>query len=83
MSKVSPFYSSNPADPDVWHDEDTCPPGGDRFRLAIAFRVRATETGSARSALKSAGEGRDPRSRPIADCAAQAPPSGGPGFGSG
>ena len=27
MSKVSPFHSSNPADPDVWHDEDTCPPG--------------------------------------------------------
>ena len=27
MAKVSPFHSSNPADPDVWHDESTCPPG--------------------------------------------------------
>ena len=27
MAKVSPFHSSNPADPDVWHDEGTCPPG--------------------------------------------------------
>ena len=27
MAKVYPFHSSNPADPDVWHDEDTCPPG--------------------------------------------------------
>jgi hypothetical protein len=25
--KVSPFHSSNPDDPDVYHDENTCPPG--------------------------------------------------------
>ena len=45
-------------------------PRGDRFRLAIASGERATDTGSARSALKSAGEGRDPRWRPIANRAA-------------
>ena len=27
MAKVYPFHSSNPADPDVWHDESICPPG--------------------------------------------------------
>lgn len=27
MAKVAPYYSNNPADPDVWHDHDDCPSG--------------------------------------------------------
>jgi len=27
MAKVSPFYSSNPSDPDVYHDHNDCPTG--------------------------------------------------------
>jgi hypothetical protein len=27
MAKVSPYYSSNPSDPDVYHDHDDCPTG--------------------------------------------------------
>jgi len=27
MAKVSPYYSINPTDPDVWHDHDDCPSG--------------------------------------------------------
>ena len=27
MAKVAAFHSNNPSDPDVWHDESTCPPG--------------------------------------------------------
>jgi hypothetical protein len=27
ISKVSPYYSINPTDPDVWHDHDDCPSG--------------------------------------------------------
>jgi hypothetical protein len=25
--KVNPYYSANPADPDVYHDHDDCPTG--------------------------------------------------------
>lgn len=27
MAKVSPYHSSNPTDPDVYHDHDNCPSG--------------------------------------------------------
>jgi hypothetical protein len=27
MAKVPPYHSSNPDDPDVWHDHDNCPAG--------------------------------------------------------
>lgn len=27
MAKTSPFHSSNPNDPDVYHDRDDCPAG--------------------------------------------------------
>jgi hypothetical protein len=28
MAKVSPYHSTNPTDPDVYHDHDDCPSGG-------------------------------------------------------
>lgn len=27
MSKVYPYHSSNPTDPDVYHDQSNCPSG--------------------------------------------------------
>jgi len=27
MAKVSPYHSTNPSDPDVYHDHDDCPTG--------------------------------------------------------
>lgn len=27
MAKVAPYHSSNPSDPDVYHDHDNCPTG--------------------------------------------------------
>ena len=27
MSKVAPYHSSNPSDPDVYHDHNDCPTG--------------------------------------------------------
>jgi hypothetical protein len=27
MAKVPPYHSSNPSDPDVYHDYDDCPTG--------------------------------------------------------
>jgi hypothetical protein len=27
MAKVAPYHSSNPSDPDVYHDYDDCPVG--------------------------------------------------------
>jgi hypothetical protein len=27
MAKVAPYHSTNPADPDVYHDYDDCPTG--------------------------------------------------------
>jgi len=27
MAKVSPYYSTNPTDPDVFHDHGNCPTG--------------------------------------------------------
>jgi hypothetical protein len=27
MSKVAPYHSNNPSDPDVYHDHDDCPTG--------------------------------------------------------
>jgi len=27
MAKVAPYHSTNPSDPDVYHDHDTCPAG--------------------------------------------------------
>lgn len=27
MAKVAPYHSSNPSDPDVYHDHDDCPTG--------------------------------------------------------
>lgn len=27
MAKVAPYHSSNPTDPDVYHDHDNCPSG--------------------------------------------------------
>ena len=27
MSKVANYYSTNPSDPDVYHDHDNCPTG--------------------------------------------------------
>lgn len=27
MAKVSPYHSTNPSDPDVYHDRDDCPSG--------------------------------------------------------
>lgn len=27
MTKVNPYHSSNPSDPDVYHDNDDCPAG--------------------------------------------------------
>jgi len=27
IMKVAPYHSSNPSDPDVYHDQDNCPSG--------------------------------------------------------
>lgn len=27
MAKVPAYYSTDPTDPDVWHDHDNCPSG--------------------------------------------------------
>ena len=27
MAKTAPYHSSNPTDPDVYHDHDNCPTG--------------------------------------------------------
>jgi hypothetical protein len=27
MARVAPYHSSNPKDPDVYHDDDQCPTG--------------------------------------------------------
>lgn len=40
MSKVSPYHSTNPRDPDVYHDHDNCPNG-----QQIPARNRAPGTG--------------------------------------
>lgn len=43
MSKVSPYHSTNPSDPDVYHDHDDCPSGSQ-----IPARNRASGTGGYR-----------------------------------
>ena len=43
MSKVSPYHSTNPSDPDVYHDHDDCPPGSQ-----IPPHKRAAGTGGHR-----------------------------------
>ena len=43
MAKVSPYHSSNPSDPDVYHDHDDCPTG-----QQIPARNRVAGTGGNR-----------------------------------
>ncbi len=43
MAKVSPYYSTNPTDPDVYHDHDDCPTG-----KKIPERNKASGTGGYR-----------------------------------
>lgn len=50
MSKVSPYHSSNPTDPDVYHVRDNCP-SGSRSPRRIASQARET-TDSARPATR-------------------------------
>jgi hypothetical protein len=43
VSKVEPYHSSNPSDPDVYHDYDDCPtgqqiPGSNRLTGNGGFR---------------------------------------------
>ena len=40
MAKVAAYHSSNPSDPDVYHDHDDCPPGS-----LIPARNRLSGTG--------------------------------------
>jgi len=44
--KVAPFHSSNPTDPDVYHDDDRCPSG-----QQIPPRNIVTGTGGQRKCL--------------------------------
>jgi len=39
MAKVAPYHSSNPSDPDVYHDHDNCPTGQ---QIPAANRVAGT-----------------------------------------
>lgn len=39
MAKVAPYHSSNPSDPDVYHDHDNCPTGQ---QIPPANRVAGT-----------------------------------------
>lgn len=43
MAKVPAYHSSNPSDPDVYHDHDDCPPGSQ-----IPQRNRRSGTGDYR-----------------------------------
>ncbi len=43
MAKVSPYHSSDPTDPDVYHDHDDCPSGS-----RIPPRNRRPDTGGNR-----------------------------------
>jgi len=52
MSKVAPYHSSNPADPDVYHDHDDCPPGS-----LIPPANRVNGTGGYRRCEKCVGMG--------------------------
>ena len=56
MSKVSPYHSSNPSDPDVYHDHDECPtgqqipahnrvPGTGGYRLQAVHRLGISQSG--------------------------------------
>lgn len=40
MAKVPAYHSTNPSDPDVYHDHDDCPPGS-----LIPAHNRASGTG--------------------------------------
>jgi hypothetical protein len=40
MAKVAPYHSSNPSDPDVYHDHDNCPTGQ---QIPAANRVSGTD----------------------------------------
>jgi hypothetical protein len=40
MAKVNPYHSTNPSDPDVYHDHSDCPPGSQ-----IPARNRASGKG--------------------------------------
>jgi hypothetical protein len=46
MAKVSAYHSTNPSDPDVYHDYDNCPTG-----QQIPARNRASGTGGNRRCL--------------------------------
>ncbi len=50
--KVAPFHSSNPSDPDVYHDQSTCPPGSQ-----IPAKNRLPGTGGNRKCLTCRGIG--------------------------
>lgn len=39
MAKVSPYHSTNPSDPDVYHDHDDCPTGK---QIPARNKVRGT-----------------------------------------
>ena len=43
MAKVSPYHSTNPSDPDVYHDYDKCPAGSQ-----IPAKNKASGTGGNR-----------------------------------
>lgn len=52
VAKVSPYHSSNPTDPDVYHDHDDCPPG-----RQIPARNRVGGKGNNRRCEKCAAMG--------------------------
>lgn len=39
MAKVTPYHSSNPRDPDVYHDQNDCPTGQ---QIPVSNRVSGT-----------------------------------------
>ncbi len=47
MTKVSAYHSTNPSDPDVYHNQSDCPPGSQ-----IPLRNRASGTGSGNTLCK-------------------------------
>lgn len=52
MSKVSPYHSSNPSDPDVYHDHSDCPTG-----QQIPDRNRVSGTGGYRRCTQCTAKG--------------------------
>jgi hypothetical protein len=52
MTKVAPYHSRNPSDPDVYHDHDDCPSG-----QQIPAHNRVAGTGGYRRCEHCIGKG--------------------------